>query len=162
MLSEQEFRELIEDLESQNLSLRVASLKVLRDYPSRDQRILPYLEDLLHDKTPCLIAIPFVYAEIRWLAAHALLAERAALGINQPVCLWNIMRPIDYSGYADARDAANITGRGRSGGVLESIALLRDQGYLPMTDLNLSPLPEAEAVPARGYALLRHSELVPA
>jgi HEAT repeat protein len=141
MLNHNEFTGVVKHLTGEKLSLRVAALKDFQRYPSGDRRILPYLERFLYDKTPCLIAIPFVYGEIRWLAAHALAAERAALGINEPVRLRNVVKPLDQADYAKALKAANIMGRGGLEGVLSTIATLRDGGYLPMIKLNLLPKP---------------------
>lgn len=144
MLSKQEFAEFVEDINSEDLSLIVATLNDLRDYPSADRRVLPYLERLLEDKRTCLLAIPYIFGEIRWVAAKALLAEREALGIHEPVRLLNVVQPIDMRGYAKARRAANISIRGGVEGVLENLAILRDMGYLPMYDLILWPKPRAK------------------
>ncbi|MGB0387308.1 MAG: hypothetical protein ACPGWR_21015 [Ardenticatenaceae bacterium] len=171
MLSNLEFSELISDMSSDDLLLRAATLEVLGDYAERsaDERVLPYLERLLDDKTPCLIGIPFIYAEIRWLAAHALAAQRAALGINEPVQLSNVVKPIDSKGYSQAKRAANIRNRGGLEGVLENIALLRDMGYLPLIDLYLSPFdeyphpPTSQIISVNGMQQKsRQLELVPA
>ncbi|MGB0384030.1 MAG: hypothetical protein ACPGWR_04320 [Ardenticatenaceae bacterium] len=142
MLSNSEFSELIEDMSSEDLFLRASTLQVLRDSPSADERVVPYLESLLDDKTPTLIGIPFIYAEIRWLAAHALAAERAALGINQPVELQNVVGPIYTKHIIEAQQLANIDLRGGVEGMLESFAIVRDMGYLPRIDLNLWPFDE--------------------
>lgn len=138
MLTASEFREFFEDISSEELSIRVATLKVFRDDPSSDERVLPYLEHLLHDKTPCVLAIPYIFGEVRWLAAHTLAAEREALGIMKPVHLPNVLKPIDTTEYGKARNTANIRGRGGVEGVLENIAFLRDMGYLPLYNLKLS------------------------
>jgi len=167
MLSNSEFSELIEDMSSEDLFLRASTLQVLRDYPSADERVLPYLESLLNDKTPCLVGIPFLYAEIRWLAAHALAAERAALGINQPVQLQNVVGPIYTKHIIEAQHLANIDGRGGLDGVLESFAIVRDMGYLPRIDLNLPSSyahpPTTEMISVNGtQQMSRQAELVPA
>ena len=169
MLTNEEFRGTVEHLTGDDLFLRVAALEFLRDYAERtaDERILPYLERFLDDKTPCLVAIPFIYAEIRWLAAHALAAQRAALDVKESVQLSNVVKPIDSKGYSQARSAANIRGRGGLEGVLEKIALLRDMGYLPRTDLNLWPFdeypPNAQVVSVNGTQQKSpQPELVPA
>lgn len=163
MLNHNEFRGVVKHLTGEELSLRVAALKDFRRYPSGDRRILPYLERLLTDKTPCLIAIPFVYGEIRWLAAYALAAEREALGINQPVHLRNVVKPLNQADYAKALKAANIMGGGGLEGVLSTIATLRDDGYLPMIELNLMPKSSSKpktASPTKHYPY-RQPELLP-
>lgn len=138
MLSNQELSEIIEELTNNEVSMKSAMLKVLWDDPAADARILPYLERLLYDKTPCLLAIPYRFGEIRWLAAHALAAERAALGIMKPVRLRNVVPPLDTAGVVSHEDKAGINGRGGVEGVLESFAILNEKGYLPRYDLELS------------------------
>ncbi|MGB0384029.1 MAG: hypothetical protein ACPGWR_04315 [Ardenticatenaceae bacterium] len=171
MLTDQDFNELIEDMNSEDLSLRAATLKVLREYPSADQRVLPYLERLLHDKTPCLAGIPYIYAEIRLLAAHALAVERAALGINQPIPLKNMVRPVYTGDIVAAERLANIKARGCVEGMLESFAIVRDLGYLPRYDLDLWPFdryPHPPSAQAQAFSVngmqqkSREPELVPA
>ena len=143
--NDQEFTEFVEDINSGDSSLIVATLEDLRDYPSADERVLPYLERLLDDKTPCLLAIPYIFGEIRWLAAKALLAEREALGIREPVRVQNVVRPIDTRGVMRAANAANIEIRGEVEGVLETLAIARDMGHVPMSDLILYPQPRTQA-----------------
>ena len=58
MLTNQEFNEFVEDITSQDLSIRVATLRVFWDYPSADERVEATLEGLLNDKTPCLLGHP--------------------------------------------------------------------------------------------------------
>ncbi len=144
MLTDQEFTELVEDLTGEDFSLQVATLQVLWQKPSRDKRILPYLEELLDDKTPCLLGLPFIYGEIRWLAAQALAAEREAQGIMEPVYLQNIVRPIYTDGISKAEMEAGVEFKWGVEGVLENLPILRDMGYLPMYDLELWPRSSGE------------------
>lgn len=138
MLTNQELSEVVEDLTSDDASFRCIMLRVLWDDPAADERILPYLEHLLHDKSPCLLAIPYRFGVIRWLAAQALAAERAALGIPEPIRLQNVVKPLSTADVATAEHEASIDGRGGVEGVLESIAILNEMGYLPRYDLELS------------------------
>ena len=139
MLANEDFIDLIQHLTGSDISLRAIALEDLWQYPSGDKRVLPYVEELLHDTTPCLLGIPFIFGEIRWLAAKALAAEREALGIGKPVRLWNVVRPIDMKEYTTARKAAQVELKPGVEGVLENIAILRDMGCLPLVDLNLYP-----------------------
>jgi len=139
MLTNKEWKETASHLTGSDLSFKVATLKDFWRYPSADPRLLPYLEDLIDDKTPCLLAIPYLFAEVRWLAAKALAASRSALEIREPVRLRNVVRPIDMKEYTRARKAAQVELKVGVEGVLENIAILRDMGYLPLTDLNLYP-----------------------
>lgn len=139
MLTDTELQELVEDLHSQDLSLRVAALKDLWQYPSGDARILPYLEALLEDKTLCIIMLPYQYGEIRWLAAHALAAERTALGIQEPVKLLGVIRPLDTQEFVAVSQAAGVEYSGGVEGVLATLAILRGRDQLPLDDLKLMP-----------------------
>ena len=143
MLTTQEFTELVEDLTSQDPYWRSVTLRVLLKMPTADERVLPYLEPLLDDNSPCLLGIPYIFGEIRWLAAKVLASERAALGIGTPVHVPNVVRPVDTMEIIAAEHDANIKGRGGVEGLVESLALLRDRGYLHRIDINLSPLGNA-------------------
>jgi hypothetical protein len=124
---------------------------------------LPYLEELLDDKTPCLLGLPFVYGEIRWLAAQALAAEREAQGMTEPVYLENIVRPIYTDGISKAEREAGVEFKWGVEGVLENLAILRDMGYLPMYDLELWPRPTQKmALSTQSEQKGRQMELVPA
>ncbi len=143
MLTHQEFTEFVKDITSGDLSLIIVTLEDLWRFPAADERVLPYLEQLLHDKSACLLGIPYIFGEVRWLAAKVLASERAALGINRLVYVPNVVRPVDTMEILAAEHDANIKGRGGVEGLIESLALLRDMGYLPRIDLYLSPLGNA-------------------
>lgn len=63
MLSDIEFQELVEDLSSPDVSIRVDMLKCLYRQPVVDERILPYLENLLDDDTITVIFLPYRFGE---------------------------------------------------------------------------------------------------
>jgi len=137
MLSDYELHETIEDLHSQEISMRVAALKNLRQDPSEDLRVLPYLEALLDDTTPCIVMLPYRFGEIRWLAAYALAAERAALGIKEPVRLQGVVRPLSTEEFVAIRNTVGIEVKGGVEGVLKGMHTLREMGQLPLYDLEL-------------------------
>lgn len=87
MMTDQDFTEFVEDMMNGDITLRASSVEALWKLPTGDKRFLPYLEELLHDKTPCVLGLPYIYGEIRWLAAHALAAEREVQGIGVLVYL---------------------------------------------------------------------------
>lgn len=64
MLTDQELSEVVEDLTSSDASFRCVMLRVLWERPAADERLLPYLEYLLHDESPCLLAIPYRFGVI--------------------------------------------------------------------------------------------------
>ncbi|MGB0384997.1 MAG: hypothetical protein ACPGWR_09260 [Ardenticatenaceae bacterium] len=166
MMTDQDFSEFVEDMMNGDITLRAASLEALWQRPTGDKRFLPYLEQLLHDKTPCVLGLPYVFGEIRWLAAQALAAEREVLGITKPVRLQNVVKPIYTAGISQAEQAAGVEFKWGVEGVLENLAILRDMGYLPMCELNLSPSPKSSLVAAPSPTPVeqrpRQLELVPA
>jgi hypothetical protein len=131
-----EFQETVEDLQGDEL--RIATLKALMISPLEDERILPYLEEFLTDTSPCVVAIPYRFGEIRWLAAHALAQEREALGIGEPVILRDVVRPLDLEELAVLEKEAQIQARGGIDGILQTFAQLQTQGKLPRYDLTLN------------------------
>lgn len=165
-MTDQDFTEFVEDMMNGDITLRASSVEALWKLPTGDERFLPYLEELLHDKTPCVLGLPYIYGEIRWLAAHALAAEREVQGISQPVRVQNVVKPIYTPGISKAEKAAGVEFKWGVEGVLENLAILRDMGYLPMYDLNLSPSPNSSLVSAPSPAPIekpyRQLELVPA
>ena len=88
-------------------------------------------------------------------------AERAALSINQPVRV-TVVKPAETLDIMAAECKADIDGEGGVEGLLESLAILRDMGYMPMTELNIWPLGERAPTTktVRQRSLL--PELVPA
>lgn len=165
-MTDQDFAEFVEDMMNGDITLRGASLRALSKLPTGDERFLPYLEQLLYDKTPCVLGIPYIFGEIRWLAAHALAAEREVQGILTPVRLQNVVRPIYTAGISEAEEAAGVEFKWGVEGVLENLPILRDMGYLPMYDLNLSPSPKSLLVSAPSPTPIeprpRQLEFVPA
>lgn len=139
MLTHEDFTELMEDLNGEDVSLKAVTLRAFWQLPSKDARVMPHMERLLDDKSPCLLGIPYIFGEIRWLAAQALTAERKALGISRTVQLQNVVQPIYTKGIIQAAHAANIRVKAGIEGVLETFATLRDMGYLPTYNLILSP-----------------------
>jgi hypothetical protein len=139
MLSDTEFQELAEDLSSPDVSIRVETLKCLYREPAADERVLPYLENLLDDDTISVIFLPYRFGEVRWLAAKALVAERAALGHSQPICLDNVFQPINIEEFALLAHSAGIKSSGGLDGVLEALVILRKMNRLPLYTLRLVP-----------------------
>lgn len=139
MLTDIDYAELSADLNGDDVSLRAVTLEAFWKLPSADKRILPDLERLLHDKTPCLLGLPYIFGEIRWLAANALAAEREALGIREAVRLPNVVIPIDTMGIMRVADAADVKVRGGVEGLIDTLGILQETDKLPRYDLYLPP-----------------------
>jgi len=131
-----DLQETIEALQTDDR--RSVMLRVLMMEPLADERILPSLEELLTDTTPCVIAIPHRFGEVRWLAAHALAKERQALGISEPVVLHNVVIPLDTNELGRLAEEAQLHSRGGLEGILEDFAQLQARDKLPRYDLELN------------------------
>ena len=144
MTDEVELREITTLLLDPNVAERASMLKALGKEPTGGAALLPYLEALLEDRTPCLEQVrPFVFCEIRWMAACALAAERRAQGIATPVCIVNIARPIIGDDILDIEPEYYSKGKRRADieGHLEAFALASSRGLLPTVDLILPETP---------------------
>ncbi|MFI9817836.1 hypothetical protein [Saccharothrix variisporea] len=137
MLTDDELHEIVDMLNASDAHRRTTMLGVLAQDPSGDSRLLPAVEALLADDTPDLISIPMLFGEVRWLAAHALAAERRAAGVPTAVELPGVPEPLTSDELSNLVDRAGLPRRGGVDGMLTSFAALRERGLLPVTDLRL-------------------------
>jgi HEAT repeat protein len=158
MLTQEDFTGIVQNLTSHDQELRAIALENLWQFPSGDVKIIPYIKALLRDKTLCLLGIPYIFGEIRWLAAKALIAERERQGIPEGVQLQNVVQPLTMKEYAQARRTAQIALKGGIEGVVENLIILRDKGYLPMINLHLWP----KVAPRQTETVQQMPVLVPA
>ena len=77
--------------------------------PTDNTRVIAYLERLVEDRSGCIIIwrIPYVYGEIRWLAARLLACEYAYRGIEKPIILKDVIQPIESYGETYSLNALN-------------------------------------------------------
>jgi hypothetical protein len=135
---EEDFQAFVRAMETGELLERTSWLQVLTQDPSRDPRVLPYLEKLLEDQTPCLVMIPYMFGEVRWLAARARAVERAKLGLGELVRV-TVIDPLDTGELARLKQEAGIHGRGGVEGQLETLRRLAEMGKAPLIELELDP-----------------------
>jgi len=92
---DEEFRYFVDALEGSvnELAITLRSLKQ-SSYP--EERIIPYLKELLDNRAPCKTQIPYRYGEIRWLAAGALRRVYDALDIRETIVLRDV--PVSQTG----------------------------------------------------------------
>jgi hypothetical protein len=100
-------QELIELMKGDTDDVKDA-LAYLVDRPLGDMRLLPHLEELLEDRRPCILYVPYRYGELRWLAAEALVAEREKLSIDEPVILRGVVKPLSIGELKDLAKNADI------------------------------------------------------
>ena len=125
---------LLQDLASPDVQDRVAVLKVLVEDPTGDARILAALEALLQDRSACLLALPRVYGELRWLAAQALVRELEQAGAERELHLTAVPAPLTAADLAHRAAAAGLHERMPP---LQCFEVLRRDGALPLSDLVL-------------------------
>lgn len=123
---------LLEDLASPDVQDRVAVLKVLVDDPTGDARIAAALEPLLDDRSPCRLALPPTYGELRWLAAHALVRELEKAGVQRRLLIPAVPVPVAAPELARRAAAAGLPERLPP---LHCFERLRGDGLLPLTDV---------------------------
>jgi hypothetical protein len=139
MMTDKDLEELISCLRGPAVALRAATLRNLSGRPTKDPRLLPELERLLEDRSPCTVSMPLHIGEVCWLAARALLAERAAQGIDTTVRVAQVVRPQSVDELADACNAADLQSAGGLAGSLQAFAQLRAAGRLPTYDFSGDP-----------------------
>ncbi|GAA0234806.1 hypothetical protein GCM10010492_37160 [Saccharothrix mutabilis subsp. mutabilis] len=137
MLTGEEFGEIVDILKASDAHRRTTMLGVLAKEPTGDPRVLPVVEELLADDTPDLISVPMLFGEIRWVAAHALAAERRAASVPTPVELVGIPQPLSSDELSALVDRSGLPRRAGVDGMLTSFAALRERGLLPVTTLRL-------------------------
>lgn len=131
-MSQSELEEVIADL--QDTKLVVHTLNQLIREPIKDERIVPYLEKLLENKTVVLIQIPYRFAEIRYLAITAL----ARLKTNKSIRIENILKPLDTEEVVDLAIISGINTTGGVAGIIKAIEQLREFNVLPTLTLKVN------------------------
>jgi hypothetical protein len=139
MLDEKEFQSVIKVLQSTDVFNKSHMLQELMEDPCNDERILPYLEELATDKTPCIVSIPYQFGEIRWLAIHALVEEKKILGIKDPVQFNGVGMILRTEEVFKFERKYNIktTASGREAS-MQAYGILRDMGKVPLVDITLN------------------------
>lgn len=129
-------RELIEMITEGDVGDRVAALIVLQDDPSGEARVHEVIETVLDDRRGCMITAPATFAEVRWVAAHALAAERHAAGVKPAVRLPSAVRPLrdhELDALGEAHRATTDPAESR----VRLFDELNGAGLLPKVALNL-------------------------
>ncbi len=94
-----------------------------------------HLERLLKDTNLCILSIPYLYGEVRYLAAYALWSEYRLMGISESISLADVVIPLDYTSIW--RLAESVDDVREDGPVLEVLGALRDRGLVPVVDIAL-------------------------
>lgn len=125
-----------DDLDSADLGTRVNALRTILDGPTGDPGVVATLEAMLDDRRIAALTIPYRFGEIRVLAAAALAAERASVGDPRPVRLEDRPALLGTDQLWTLAEEHGIETAGRS--EPEVYAALREDGALPLTDLELT------------------------
>jgi hypothetical protein len=127
-------------LSSANVQERVTALRSQAGRPLADPRLLARAEELLADTTLCLLEIPYRFGEVRWRAAQAVAALRAALDKVERVELRDVLVPLTANqALLLAEEHAATSAQPGNAGVLECLEGLRKRGLLPCRDLIEDP-----------------------
>jgi hypothetical protein len=130
----------LEQLSSADAFRRATALRSQAGRPLADPRLLARAEELLSDTTPCLLQIPYEFGEVRWRAAQAVAALRAALGKLEPVELRDAPVSIGVRKLAQLAEQHGLTSDQRGNeAMLDYFAQLRDRGLLPRRDIMEDP-----------------------
>ena len=138
--SEEDVQFYIDVLTHGDREARSNALQTLMQVPTRDDRVVDAILPLLDDTTPTLLQIPYMFGEVRLLAAAALAAERSARDDENPVEIRS-KAPVKTDQLEEKRLALKLPVPAHAGdpieGQLALFALLRDHGALPDVDFKL-------------------------
>lgn len=119
--------EIIKLLNSTNIPSRVTALQAILRQPIIDGDIELKLVELLKDTTPAVVAMPYQYGEVRYLAAIVL---RQHYGYKQEI--WNgIIIPLYTDDLCEIADKQQLGYRGGVDGMLQTFSVLQKRGKLP-------------------------------
>src|SRR4051812_8429421 len=80
-------------LSSADPRARARMLQAIAAQPVGNKELLSVCEKLLDDREVCLLSIPYRFGEVRFVAAEAVAALRATLGIHEPVRVLDTFTP---------------------------------------------------------------------
>jgi hypothetical protein len=125
----------INALRSPEARNRISILKVLCRSDRADEQVLPHIEELLNDLTPCMIDVkPICFSEIRFLAGQALKRQRRLLGIEKPVNFSGFIHQIEAGDLLLLAEEMNISSHNFQETFPEVFEKLRDLGKLALCD----------------------------
>ncbi|AGY56351.1 hypothetical protein [Gloeobacter kilaueensis] len=139
MLAEDWVKRFEERLSSNEAAQRAITLRSLTSEATGDPRLIPLIEKLLQDRSPCITSLPPIVGEVRWLAARALASERGTQGSNETVVLEQVAKPISTNALNRLEDEYDIDAPGGIEGLLLSFAQLQKMGKLPLEDIVIQP-----------------------
>jgi HEAT repeat protein len=123
---------LLKRLASEDPRVRANTLNGIAANPTADRRLLAIAERLLDDRTICILSLPYKFGEVRWIAADAVAAVRAALSIDTPVVVDDVFAPVSTEEASKlAADAGLPTPMGGVEGVIQTLENLASMGRLP-------------------------------
>lgn len=135
MWDEEKFKEFVRAMEDTEPILKCLLCQRMANSPSGDARVLPYLEKALADETICRYMIPPTYAQVRWMAAMALAAERQVQGIHESVKLIQAVEPMLNDKASKIIDTHSQSFGIKSYKYAEQLNFLREAGLLKLIDV---------------------------
>lgn len=130
----------LDKLSSADVRDRALSLRAQAGRPLADPRLLARAEELLADTSLCVLEIPYSFGEVRWRAAQAVAALRAALGKTEPVELRDVPVPLTANKASRlAMEHGATSAKAGTEGTLERLEQLRQRGLWPRRDVIEDP-----------------------
>ncbi len=125
----------LERLNSDVANERARGLLWLSTAPDKSEEVVTRVEELLEDHSAAMIGVPYLFGEIRFLAAQALAVVRARMGNPELVKITDCPRTVTdrrIGSYAEPYDLKPMSGE-------KLYAALRDLGALPTRDYVFDP-----------------------
>lgn len=122
---------LIEKLGSPNPTDRVRALQAIIREPIASPALLTATEKLLHDRELCVLQIPYLFGEIRIIAAEAVAAIRVQLGIKGLVEVPDAFPALKHDDVARLAEEAGLDIGTGNEGTLAALRTLLAMGRVP-------------------------------
>ncbi|MEQ8274798.1 MAG: hypothetical protein RMA76_12445 [Deltaproteobacteria bacterium] len=127
-MNDAELQALAEDLASDDLETRLATLAALRSAPEADRRVLTLLEARLDDRAIGLVSMPPRIGEVRTAVVDALDATRRALDLPATHRIEDVHPALSAT---EVESLAAANGVELPADPVEAYKALRDAGVLP-------------------------------
>lgn len=139
--SEEETNEVLQFLVDPDPQTRFYALEAVNRQPSGNPTLRERVRESIADATPVIVGLPYIFGEIRWMAAKAYASERRASGVGKPLTI-EVTLPINIELLAVAATEAGLDFeqsvlREGARGYLPIFATLRERGLLKTATLEI-------------------------
>ncbi|MCG8419606.1 MAG: hypothetical protein MJE77_16870 [Proteobacteria bacterium] len=152
MLTEQDYREFVEDLTDPCPHTRAIALNSIGRKPTGDPRMIPHLERCLDDRAVTVLSLPYLFGELRWHAAEALAFELEAIGKPRTIVVDDLPEMLNTDGIA-ALARQHLPEHGRWAATKDPLQrliaeyeALRDIGAMRVCKVVFEPYPDIVSI----------------